>query len=113
MTTYLQLLRWEEVEKLLIVIICIIMSYTEFKQAIKLRQEKENYGWSRYALGVLAIYWACLYIFLFLRGGNLVDGETSIWFRPEFMLTMGAFASRSIQTWGRMTIRSGDNHDSN
>ena len=89
-----------ELEKYAIVVVALIMAYAEFAQYFKHRK-----SWIKFALGMMAVYWAAYYVFSILRAifeWRFLDHQVFV--RSGILLTLalvGANAFMTLQTLNR------------
>lgn len=83
-----------EFEKIAIVIVSLIMAYTEFRQAIILKG-----SWIKLGLGAIGLYWAVYYSYSIYRTYfNLRLADHQVFVRSGILLTVAFVAAGAIRT---------------
>lgn len=85
------------VMKYFIVAAALIMAYAEVMQALKYR--REPWSWVKWALGIMALYWAFYYLQSILGG---IISSHQIWVRSPLLLTISLVGANAIMSLRRV-----------
>jgi hypothetical protein len=83
-----------ELEKYAIVVVALVMAYAEFAQYFKHRK-----SWIKFALGVMALYWAAYYSYSIYRVlFNVYLNAHQIFVRSGILLTLALVGANALMT---------------
>jgi|LSQX01.3.fsa_nt_gb hypothetical protein len=83
-----------ELEKYAIVLVSLVMAYAEFAQFFRHKRT-----WVKFALGLIALYWAGYYTFSIMRGlfgWQIYDHQTYV--RSGILLTVALVGANAMMT---------------
>jgi hypothetical protein len=83
-----------ELEKYAILVVALLMAYAEFAQYFKHRK-----SWIKFALGLMALYWAVYYSYSIYRAlFNVSLNLHQIFVRSGILLTLALVAANALMT---------------